>query len=269
MSLIKITQPSAIKQLKNIKMIATDIDGTLTKKGEFSSQLLSTLEQLQQHNILVILITGRSAGWCQGIVNYLPVWGIIAENGGVYCLKDNQTITPLTAIDNLTKHRQILQNNFESLKSQFPNLNTSSDNQFRITDWTFDCHELTQKTLLKIEKICYKNNWGFTYSHIQGHLKPLEQNKAKGLITFKENYFKSLSWEEIITVGDSPNDESLFDSNLFPISLGVNIILKYTEKLQYKPMYITNSSEIDGFCELAKLLFSNSIIAHHNYHKKN
>ncbi|MDJ0509784.1 MAG: HAD family hydrolase [Crocosphaera sp.] len=254
MSLINITQPSAIKELKNIKMIATDIDGTLTKKGEFSSQLLSTLEQLQQHNIRVILITGRSAGWCQGIVNYLPVWAIIAENGGVYCLKDNQKIIPLTAINNIIKHRQILQNNFEYLQSQFPLLNTSSDNQFRITDWTFDCHELTQETLLEIDKICHQNNWGFTYSHIQGHLKPLEQNKAKGLISFKENYLKNLSWQEIITVGDSPNDESLFNPHLFPISLGVNNILKYTERLQYKPIYITNLPEIDGFCELAKLL---------------
>ncbi|MGK7938907.1 MAG: HAD-IIB family hydrolase [Crocosphaera sp.] len=254
MSLIKITDKSAIKPFKNIKIIATDIDGTLTRNGEFSSQLLSILEQLQKHNIRVILITGRSAGWCQGIINYLPVWSIIAENGGVYSLKDNQQIIPLTAIDDVIKHRQILQSNFEYLKSQFPLLNTSSDNQFRLTDWTFDCHELTQKILLEIEKICYQNNWGFTYSHIQGHLKPLEQNKAKGLITFKENYFKNLSWEEIITVGDSPNDEPLFNQNLFPISVGVHNILNYTERLKDKPMYITNLSEIDGFCELAKLL---------------
>ncbi len=254
MSLIQINHQSAIKQLKNVKMIATDIDGTLTRKGEFSSQLLSTLEQLQKHNIPVILITGRSAGWCQGIVNYLPVSGIIAENGGVYCLKENQQVIPLTAIDDLEKHRKILQNQFEYLQSQFSKLITSSDNQFRITDWTFDCHELSQEILLSIENICNQNTWGFTYSHIQGHLKPPEQNKAKGLITFKENYFKNLSWEEIIPVGDSPNDESLFDSNLFPISVGVNNILKYTERLKHKPLYITNLPEIDGFCELAQLL---------------
>ena len=254
MPLIKITDTSAIEQFKNIKMIATDIDGTLTKKGEFSSQLLSTLEQLQKHNISVILITGRSAGWCQGIVNYLPVWGVIAENGGVYCLKDDQQIIPLTAIDNLEKHRQELQNKFESLQSQFSNLITSSDNQFRLTDWTFDCHELTQDELLTIQKICDQNNWGFTYSHIQAHLKPPEQNKAQGLITLKENYFQKVSWEEIITVGDSPNDESLFNTSIFPLSVGVNNILKYTERLQYQPMYITNLPEIDGFCELGKLL---------------
>ncbi|WP_009544867.1 HAD family hydrolase [Crocosphaera subtropica] len=259
MTLKRITQQLIIKHLKNIKIIATDIDGTLTKKGEFSSQLLSTLEQLQKHHIKVILITGRSAGWCQGIVNYLPVWGIISENGGVYCLKDNQKIIPLTAIDDVVKHRQSLQHNFEYLKSQFPQLITSSDNQFRITDWTFDCHELTQEELLNIKDICDQNNWGFTYSHIQGHLKPLEQNKAKALMSLKEAYFKHLSCQEIMTVGDSPNDESLFNLDIFPISVGVNNILKYTEKLQYHPVYLTNLSEIDGFCELVKFLISNNV----------
>ncbi|EAZ94178.1 HAD-IIB family hydrolase [Crocosphaera chwakensis] len=254
MTLRKITQELVTKHIQNIKIIATDIDGTLTKNSEFSSQLFLTLEQLKQHNIQVILITGRSAGWCQGIVNYLPVWGIIAENGGIYCLKDNQKITPLTAINNVSKHRQSLQHNFEYLKSQFPQLITSSDNQFRITDWTFDCHDLTQGQLLNIKKICDKNNWGFTYSHIQGHLKPVEQDKAKALMRIKETYFKQLSLQEIMTVGDSPNDESLFNTDIFPISVGVNNILKYTEKLQYKPAYITNLLEIDGFCELAKLL---------------
>ncbi len=254
MSLTNITHDSAIKQLKNIKLIATDIDGTLTKNGEFSSQLLSTLEQLQKHEIQVILITGRSAGWCQGIVNYLPVWGIIAENGGVYCLKEHQQITPLTAIDDIVKHRQMLHNNFEHIKTQFPELVTSSDNQFRITDWTFDCHEISQEQLLTIQEICNDNNWGFTYSHIQGHLKPVEQNKAQALVMIKDIYFNHLSVQEIMTVGDSPNDESLFNLDLFPISVGVNNILKYTDRLQYKPKYLTNLSEIDGFCELAQLL---------------
>ncbi len=254
MTLTKLTKELLTNQFKQIKVIATDIDGTLTKKGEFSSQLLSTLEQLQKHNIQVILITGRSAGWCQGLVNYLPVWGIIAENGGVYCLKDNQEITPLTAINDIKKHRKSLQYNFEYLKSQFPQLITSSDNQFRITDWTFDCHELTQGELLNIKQICDKNNWGFTYSHIQGHLKPIEQNKAKALMMIKETYFKQLSFQEIMTVGDSPNDESLFNADIFPISVGVSNILKYTERLQYKPIYLTNLSEIYGFCELANFL---------------
>lgn len=254
MSLTKINFDSVKNELKNIKLIATDIDGTLTKNGQFNSQLLLSLETLKQQNILVLLITGRSAGWCQGLVNYLPVWGIIAENGGVYALKESQRIKPLTAINDLIEHRQLLQNNFEEIRQKFPHLQPSSDNQFRVTDWTFDCHECSQKELLTIEKICQQKKWGFTYSHIQGHLKPLNQNKANGLRTLKETYFQELSYSEIMTVGDSPNDESLFDKNLFPMNVGVANIAKYLDRLEHKPGYITNLSESDGFCELVQLL---------------
>ena len=92
------------------------------------------------------------------------------------------------------------------------------------------------------------------FGHIQGHLKPLNQNKANGLITLKETYFQELSYSEIMTVGDSPNDESLFDKNLFPMNVGVANIAKYLDRLEHKPGYITNLSESDGFCELDQLL---------------
>ena len=57
-----------------------------------------------------------------------------------------------------------------------------------------------------------------------------------------------------MTVGDSPNDESLFDKNLFSLTFGVANIAKYLETLEHKPLYITNLSESDGFGELVKLL---------------
>ena len=109
---------------------------------------MSSLETLKQQNILVLLITGRSAGWCQGLVNYLPVWGIIGENGGVYALKESQSMKPLTAINDIIEHRQLLQNNFEEIRQQFPHLQPSSDNQFRVTDWTFDCHFIYHLTFI-------------------------------------------------------------------------------------------------------------------------
>lgn len=131
------------KFLKNIRLIATDIDGTLTDQGMFSSRLFSALEILSMTDIKVFLITGRSAGWVQALINYLPVFGAIAENGGVYVLKNNQKVKPLTPIDDLLQYRQSLKDIFQKLQAQFPKLQESSDNGFRVTDWTFDCEDLT------------------------------------------------------------------------------------------------------------------------------
>jgi hydroxymethylpyrimidine pyrophosphatase-like HAD family hydrolase len=62
---------------ENIRLIATDMDGTLTQNGKFTPDLLQILTKLQQANMPVLIVTGRSAGWVQAIKNYLPITGAI------------------------------------------------------------------------------------------------------------------------------------------------------------------------------------------------
>ena len=87
MSLIPLsTQASLFPE--TIHLIATNMDGTLTRRGRFTSALLQALEAFASAKIPVIIITGRSAGWVQGLKSYLPVTGAIAENGGVFFATD-------------------------------------------------------------------------------------------------------------------------------------------------------------------------------------
>lgn len=255
-------QPLSIENadLRQIRLIATDLDGTLTKKGKFTPKLLQTLEKLAKHDITVLIVTGRSVGWVDGIRTYLPVAGAIAENGGVYFPSSHDAPEILISIDNLVSHRQALRETFQELQNLFPNLEESLDNTFRITDWTFELQGLTLSDLQKINKICQSKNWSFTYSTIQCHIKPLQQNKANSLLQVLKNHFLILRSNEIITVGDSLNDEPLFNSDLFPISVGVANISHYLPQLKHKPRYITNKPECDGFSELANLILSQSII---------
>lgn len=60
------------------------MDGTLTRLGKFTADLLQVLEDLQAAGISVLIVTGHSAGWVSGLVSYLPVQGAIAENGGLF-----------------------------------------------------------------------------------------------------------------------------------------------------------------------------------------
>ena len=60
--------------LQNICLVATDMDGTLTQKGKLTSGLISALESLlRTSNIDLVIVTGRSAGWVNGLTNYLPI----------------------------------------------------------------------------------------------------------------------------------------------------------------------------------------------------
>ena len=96
------------------------------------------------------------------------------------------------------------------------------------------------------------------YSNVQCHIKPLTQDKAAGLLQVWRDRFPKYKPEQVLTVGDSPNDESLFDANYFPLSVGVANVLDYADQLTHHPAYITTAPEGEGFCELAKYLLKST-----------
>ncbi len=246
-------------RLGDIRLLATDMDGTLTQDGKFSENLIRVLKQLQQNHVDVLIVTGRSAGWVQAIATYLPLVGAIAENGGLLYWSHDSNPKIITKIDNIKEHRQKLQSTFQLLQTKYPQIKESEDNRFRITDWTFDVRDLNPEELQQIDRICRVEGWGFTYSTVQCHIKPQNQDKAIALEQILQRYYPLLKLEQIITVGDSPNDESLFNKK-FPISMGVANILDYCERLQNLPVYVTQASEAQGFIELAELVMNTNKI---------
>jgi hydroxymethylpyrimidine pyrophosphatase-like HAD family hydrolase len=246
--------------LSNIRLVATDMDGTLTRQGKFTTPLLQALEDLAAANIKVLIVTGRSAGWVSGLSSLMPVVGAIAENGGLFYLSGSDKPATLTPIPDLTSHRQQLAAAFLQLQTQFPQIQESADNRFRITDWTFDVASLSPSELQTLGHFCQEMSWGFTYSNVQCHIKPQRQDKAVGLLRVLQEHFQPYSPEQIVTVGDSPNDESLFDRRYFPISVGVANVLEYANQLQHQPAYITNAAEVEGFCELTRMILQSTTV---------
>lgn len=243
---------------RNIHLVATDMDGTLTQLGKFTSGLLKALEDLGKVGVPVLIVTGRSAGWVSGLASLMPIAGVIAENGGLFYPSTGEIPVALTSIPNLVDHRKQLAHAFEQLKSKFSKIQESVDNRFRITDWTFDNCQLTDADLKILEAFCHQLGWGFTYSSVQCHIKPASQDKSAGLLKVLRDYFPQYTSEQVITVGDSPNDESLFDPSCFPVSVGVANVLEYADQLRYQPAYVTTAEEAEGFCELAGCLLKSS-----------
>jgi hydroxymethylpyrimidine pyrophosphatase-like HAD family hydrolase len=216
--------------------------------------LLQAFEDLRAADIPVLIVTGRSAGWVSGLVTYLPVVGAIAENGGLFYPADSDQPVALTPIPDLVAHRQQLEVAYQRLKSEFPHIQESTDNRFRLTDWTFDNRDLTLTQLERLDSLCSSMGWGFTYSSVQCHIKPASQDKATGLMQVLHDYFPQYAPQQVVTVGDSPNDASLFNPQLFPLSVGVANVLDYASELIYQPAYVTTAVEGEGFCELAQYL---------------
>lgn len=255
-------------QWKAVRLVATDMDGTLTQAGKFTPLLLRSLLALQQAGIAVVIVTGRSAGWVQGVVSYLPVRGAIAENGGLWLaggdslgdspgnsLGDSKAEGDLDYLIPLgDHHRDQLAAAFRHLQAEFPQIRESADNRFRLTDWTFDVQGLSLDDLTQMGDRCRELGWGFTYSAVQCHIKPMGQEKAIALQQVIQRQFPGLAPEQVVTVGDSPNDESLFDGDRFPLSVGVANVRHYADRLRYQPAFITAAAEAEGFGELTQWL---------------
>ncbi len=242
--------------LAEIRLIATDMDGTLTQRGQFTPALLQTLTQLAQSQRSTLIVTGRSAGWVQGIVSYLPVIGAIAENGGIFIPKDTLMPVPLVEGTNSAAHRTALAQMFAQLQASYPALQPSADNEFRLTDWTFDIQDLTAAEVSQMAHLCAEAGWGFTYSTVQCHIRPPQQDKGIALTTVLQRYWPHLRPQNILTVGDSPNDEGLFEAQRFPFSVGVANVAHYGDRLRHLPGFITQGEEVVGFQELAMRLLA-------------
>ncbi|MGD1902963.1 MAG: HAD family hydrolase [Geitlerinemataceae cyanobacterium] len=257
----------------NIRAIATDMDGTLTRRGEFSSALLADFERLDAAGIAVVVTTGRSAGWVSGLACYLPVAGLMAENGGIFypgsrlkTLKSALSVEQISDrardpngwmlkdLGTLSRHRTTLSQVFYRLCQDFPHLQESSDNPFRQTDWTFDVRGLDDRQIDIIKSLCLGARCGFTYSNVQCHIQPPHQNKASGLDRLLEELAPDFDRDRLITVGDSPNDESLFDVTRFPRSVGVANLAHYRDRLDHLPIALTAAPEGEGFSELVNWL---------------
>ncbi|MGF1600922.1 MAG: HAD family phosphatase [Chloroflexi bacterium AL-N5] len=242
----------------SLDLIATDMDGTLTLDEEITGDLLQALQDLRQAGITVLITTGRSAGWVNGLAYYLPIVGAIAENGGLfYSPHLDPAGVLLSPIQDRLAHRHRLAEMFAQLQAEFPFIEEASDNGFRVTDWTYTNPGFVTEDLHRMKQICREAGWGFVYSNVQCHIKPLRQNKQTGLL---EVLSKHLSLQrrpdQLITIGDSPNDDELFDPAVFPYSVGVANVADYLDDMQFEPVAIATYSEQRGFLELAQLILN-------------
>ncbi len=252
----RFSQEFTVALAHSMRLIATDMDGTLTCNGKFTPNLLQALTELQRQGTQVLIVTGRSAGWVSGLVSYLPVTGAIAENGGLFYGSDNELEgVLLVPIPDPEQHRQQLAQVFAQVVKAFPQLQPSADNRFRISDWTFDNQGFDPGQLHQMGTICQSQGWDFTYSAVQCHIKLPAQSKRQGLLRVLQTVPRfQFSPDQVLTVGDSPNDASLFDPKIFPHSVGVANVCSYLEQLEHSPAYITDSPEVQGFCELVRVL---------------
>ena len=255
---LKSSQPNL-----NIKYLFTDIDDTLTDNGQLKPEAYASLWSLFKNGIQIIPVTGRPAGWCEMIARFWPVAGVVGENGAFYFCYKNKQMKRHYIFDQAIQNEN--KNKLEAIKKEIiekvPGSAVSSDQFCRLFDLAIDfCEDvpaLSNDDIKNIVGIFEKHGATAKVSsiHVNGWFG--NYNKLSMCKTFMKDEF-GLDLEDIqdqiIFVGDSPNDEPMF--KYFNNSVAVANIKPFIEQLQSTPAFITQSNGGEGFTELTNIILN-------------
>lgn len=227
--------------LNRVSVIAIDIDDTLTNDGKLPSQIVDMWSSLKASGLVTIMITHRSAGWGQRRLHDLPsIDLVLAENGAVVCDKNGSR--PFLA------NRALLLQTAAVIEARF-GLLESDDSQFRVGEITFRKPDKFSSNDLEIYSRLVPDELEILADTDSLHLRPRRCQKAD---TLREELKDTYSMDQVLIIGDGPDDSQLFR---FPISVGVSGVKDYQKELgENMPRYITLQPGGDGFLEVANRL---------------
>ncbi len=249
--------------LKRIRGVCFDIDDTFSSHGKITSPAFESLWRLKNVGYLLVPVTGRPAGWCDHIARFWPVDAVVGENGAfIYYLdgeKRRRSMLPPGADLNAASKKAALQ---AKILAKFPHAKFASDQLFRENDLAIDiCEDVPAWPSADVDALlalCESEGAVAKLSSIHVNTWYGDFNKRKGL----EHWFASqmpgvarpvpFVNEEWIYLGDSPNDEPMFD--FFRHSVGVKNVEPYLERMKHPPKYIAEFESGDGFKSVADRL---------------
>ncbi|MBC8438740.1 MAG: HAD-IIB family hydrolase [Deltaproteobacteria bacterium] len=251
------------EQRPGITYLLTDIDDTITNEGKIPACAFQAMEDLDNAGIKVIPITGRPAGWCDHIARMWPVKGVVGENGAFYFVYDNDTKKMIRRYFKTDPERKQDQKKIAAVKKTIlqavPGCVVSADQSYREADLAIDFAEdvplLSQTDIDDIVDIF--EQYGATAKVSSIHVNGWFGNYDKLSMTrilFTEIFKTDLDAirQNVIFVGDSPNDEPMFE--YFPNAVGVANVLAFQDRLSFKPAWITKGKGGIGFAQLARIL---------------
>jgi HAD superfamily hydrolase (TIGR01484 family) len=243
------------KTLARVRVLAADIDDTITTGGRLPPRTLECLQALEASGVVIALVTGRPAGWAQALASYLPgVRVAVAENG-------------LVAFDERGERSDLgprrdpaffarLADNSARVRDTYQ-LTVTPDDAFRLFERTFVRPAAFDAAALAASQKVVDPDFEVMASSIHIHVRLSGWGKAEGLLAALRPIAPE-AWADpdqaILFVGDSSNDRSLF-ARLRKTSVGVRNVTRYLDELgEDLPAFITESESAEGFAEVVKAL---------------
>lgn len=235
--------------LAKIKVIATDVDGTLTVDREsylIHRDTIDAIRELEKNNIKIILVSGNTMPVLFGLSRYIGTSGpVVGENGCLVGYKGE--IIPVCSKSTKELVGLILEEFGEELTSSWQNKYREYDYAFRPKIKSLEAHrELTRriKKLLEKKRITWAKviSSGFAI-----HLTPADAGKDKGLVKALE--IINAKREEVVGIGDGANDVEMYNA------VGLRVAVANADELLKKHADIVlDEPSGRGFARLARLI---------------
>jgi HAD superfamily hydrolase (TIGR01484 family) len=250
---------------KKIRYVLSDIDDTLTLNGRLPAVVFAAMERLQKAGIGLVPITGRPAGWCDHIARMWPVDGIVGENGAFYFQYDDSQRKMRRLYFKSEEQRKADRQELEKLKleilDKIPGCRVSADQAYREADLAIDyCEDVPPLPMKGVDQIVRLFEEAgarakISSIHVNGWFGEYDKLTMTRML-FEEVFKDDLEAikEDVIFIGDSPNDVPMF--RFFPHSVGVANILQFKEKITHKPAWVTQQKGGYGFAEMVDELLS-------------
>jgi HAD superfamily hydrolase (TIGR01484 family) len=251
------------------KILAFDLDDTLTTHSQLDSETIRHLELAGQKGFRRVVVTGRPSGWADALIKLLPVDAVVAEQGGtlIHWPKGRgRGVEPerlyWSPTGYKTEFTALLNSNgpkdfWSALQKRFPGIRKAGDQPYRLFDLAVDFAEersppLTFAEADEIRQLFEQHGAVAKVSsiHVNGWWGSFD--KCQGLQTLVENLWGQNLLSHVVFTGDSPNDASLFSQ--VACSVGVANIRDFDEQKFDRPHYITIGREGQGACEVIRAL---------------
>ena len=228
---------------KKIKLIMTDVDGTLLARGNtLSREVGEALHFLQQAGITIGLISGRTLSLLELMSYEFNLTGpIIAENGAI------AKHSPDSELMNLGYSRQPAIDALNMLKEIYPGaIREREDNAERFIDIVIWADGISIEKIRERIKPTQLLDSGYIL-----HLMQEGINKGKTLVKVLDA-MKVYSRDEVMVFGDSVTDLSLFE--LFPNNVLIDnpgLPEGQAGIMEKKAAYVSEKQCGEGFTETA------------------
>ena len=253
---------------QNIRGVFFDIDDTVTTDGRLEGSAYLAIEKLHEAGLLTVPITGRPAGWCDMIARFWPVAGVVGENGAFYFAYDRNSAKMRRCYVRSKEQRLEDHIKLAALKKEIlqkvPGSAISADQAYREADLAVDfCEDvdpLPNESVLKIKNIFGDSGAVAKISsiHVNGWFGDYDKlSTCQSFVSSELGFELSEQREKFIFVGDSPNDEPMFQ--YFPNAVGVANVQNFINQLQHPPTWVTRHESGAGFVELVDHLLKNRI----------